>query len=105
LMSYWNGLFLSSPKLASIEGTPHMYVTAGKRWSTDGKIEICRPFKLFILIMTIFEKSSIEINTHQNAIQREENCQFVPWVYHKATPIDIRTVGFHFRSNGSVRKL
>jgi hypothetical protein len=40
LMSYWNGLSLSSPKLASNVKKFAKTETAGKRWSTDGLIGI-----------------------------------------------------------------
>jgi hypothetical protein len=39
-MSYINGLFLLSPKLASMEDVDDNSVTAGKRCSIDGLIGI-----------------------------------------------------------------
>jgi hypothetical protein len=43
LMSYWNGLSLLLPKLASNAGTFSQLETAGKRRSTDGLIGIRFP--------------------------------------------------------------
>jgi hypothetical protein len=43
--------------------------------------------------------------THQNAIQSKEDCQFVTWVYHKATAIDILAAVLHLRLNASIRQL
>jgi hypothetical protein len=47
LMSYWNGLSLSSPKLASNVDTFSSNLTVGKRRSTDGLIGFCFPVNWF----------------------------------------------------------